>query len=79
MIQSCQEGNDVFLLGVLITSMKETFIRSLDNIKDTDNLTFILQIFGLQEQPNFSKSQINFRSNVLTREIQRGWRLKGDF
>lgn len=57
MIQSCQEGNDVFLLGMLIASMKETFIRSLDNIKDTDNLTIILQIFGLQNNLTFLKAR----------------------
>lgn len=66
MNQSCQERNDVFLQGILIASMKKKFIRSLDNIKGTDNLTTTLQVFWLQEKPNFSKGQIYFKSNVLT-------------
>lgn len=48
--------------------MKEKFIRSLDNIKDTDNLTIILQIFGLQEQPSLSKKPHKYMDT---------WKFKG--
>lgn len=48
-------------------------------MKDKETLTIILEIFGLQEQPNFSKSHIYFKSMLLTQRIQSGWGLGGDF
>lgn len=35
-------------------------------MKDKETLTIILEIFRLQEQPNFSKSHIYFKSTLLT-------------